>query len=81
LLTISSIILMLETFTNTFYVIGYEDHVRCFACGGGLRRWDPEDEPWTEHCRWFPACPFARAEKGDDFIALVQASSNYGNEV
>ncbi|XP_060592564.1 baculoviral IAP repeat-containing protein 7-like [Ruditapes philippinarum] len=62
------------------YYTGYEDHVRCFACDGGLRRWDPEDEPWTEHCRWFPACPFARAEKGDDFIALVQASSNYGNE-
>ncbi|XP_045196193.2 baculoviral IAP repeat-containing protein 7-like isoform X2 [Mercenaria mercenaria] len=62
------------------YYTGFEDHVRCFACDGGLRRWDPEDDPWTEHCRWFPACPFARKEKGDEFIALVQASAEYGNE-
>ncbi|WAR06853.1 PIAP-like protein, partial [Mya arenaria] len=53
---------------------GIDDHVRCFACDGGLRRWDPEDDPWIEHCRWFPACPFARQQKGDEYIALVQAS-------
>lgn len=48
--------------------------MRCFACDGGLRRWGPEDDPWTEHCRWFPACPFARIKKGDDYIALIQAA-------
>ncbi|XP_045175348.2 baculoviral IAP repeat-containing protein 3-like isoform X2 [Mercenaria mercenaria] len=53
---------------------GIEDQVRCFACDGGLRRWDPEDDPWTEHCRWFPACPYALEQKGEQFIALVQAS-------
>ncbi|WAR09103.1 PIAP-like protein [Mya arenaria] len=56
-----------------FYT-GREDHVRCFACDGGLRRWDPEDDPWIEHCKWFPACPYARGQKGDEYIALVQAS-------
>ncbi|XP_052812106.1 uncharacterized protein LOC128239484 isoform X1 [Mya arenaria] len=56
------------------YYTGREDHVRCFACDGGLRRWDPEDDPWIEHCKWFPACPFAREEKGDEYIALVQAT-------
>ncbi|XP_060600378.1 baculoviral IAP repeat-containing protein 3-like [Ruditapes philippinarum] len=56
------------------YYIGIDDHVRCFACDGGLRRWDPEDDPWTEHCRWFPACPFAVEQKGEQFIALIQAS-------
>ncbi|XP_052809812.1 uncharacterized protein LOC128238202 isoform X2 [Mya arenaria] len=55
---------------------GIDDHVRCFACDGGLRHWDPEDDPWIEHCRWFPACPFAREQKGDEFIALVQASAD-----
>ncbi|XP_052812102.1 uncharacterized protein LOC128239482 isoform X2 [Mya arenaria] len=56
------------------YYTGRDDHVRCFACDGGLRRWDPEDDPWTEHCKWFPACPFAREQKGDEYIALVQAT-------
>ncbi|XP_052811704.1 baculoviral IAP repeat-containing protein 3-like isoform X3 [Mya arenaria] len=56
------------------YYTGREDHVRCFACDGGLRRWDPEDDPWIEHCKWFPACPFAREQKGDEYIALVQAT-------
>ncbi|WAR08334.1 BIR7A-like protein [Mya arenaria] len=58
------------------YYTGIDDHVRCFACDGGLRRWDPEDDPWIEHCRWFPTCHFAREQKGDEFIALVQASTD-----
>ncbi|WAR08088.1 BIR7B-like protein [Mya arenaria] len=28
---------------------------------------------YTEHCKWFPTCPFAREQKGDEFIARVQA--------
>ncbi|XP_045175859.2 uncharacterized protein LOC123536598 [Mercenaria mercenaria] len=63
------------------YHTGYEDHVRCFACDGGLRCWDPDDDPWVEHCRWFPACPYALQKKGGQYIALVQASvenENYG---
>ncbi|XP_060592048.1 inhibitor of apoptosis protein-like isoform X3 [Ruditapes philippinarum] len=57
-----------------------EDLVRCFSCDGGLKRWDAEDVPWTEHCRWFPTCPYARERKGEDFIALVLASSAYNQE-
>ncbi|XP_053397269.1 putative inhibitor of apoptosis isoform X3 [Mercenaria mercenaria] len=57
------------------YYTGLEDTVRCFACDGGLRKWDPEDDPWIEHCRWFPECPFVRKEKGEDYIGLVQATS------
>ncbi|XP_060586313.1 baculoviral IAP repeat-containing protein 7-like [Ruditapes philippinarum] len=49
-------------------------------CDGGLKRWDAEDVPWTEHCRWFPTCPYAREIKGEDFIALVLASSAYNQE-
>ena len=56
-----------------------DDQVRCFTCDGGLRRWDPEDDPWTEHCRWFPNCPFARKIKGDALIALI--GSKYRNGV
>ncbi|XP_053396571.1 baculoviral IAP repeat-containing protein 7-like [Mercenaria mercenaria] len=62
------------------YYTGSEDHVRCFMCDGGLRHWDTEDDPWTEHCRWFPACQYAREKKGEEFIALVQASAEYNEE-
>ncbi|KAH3736594.1 uncharacterized protein LOC127851656 isoform X3 [Dreissena polymorpha] len=58
------------------YYTGIDDHCRCFACDGGLRKWEPGDDPWIEHCRWFPACPYAREVKGDEFIDLVQLSAD-----
>uniref|UniRef100_K1RQ86 Baculoviral IAP repeat-containing protein 2 n=1 Tax=Magallana gigas TaxID=29159 RepID=K1RQ86_MAGGI len=54
-----------------FLYAGYGDYTRCF-CGGGLRNWEPGDDPWTEHARWFPKCAFVRHNKGDEFVALVQ---------
>ncbi|XP_061193234.1 baculoviral IAP repeat-containing protein 2-like [Saccostrea echinata] len=55
-----------------FLYAGYGDYTRCFFCGGGLRNWEPVDDPWTEHARWFPKCAFLRQNKGDEFVALVQ---------
>ena len=43
--------------------------VKCFYCDGGLRNWQPEDDPWTEHARWFSECGFIRLVKGDEFIS------------
>ena len=51
-----------------FYYIGLSDQVKCFYCDGGLRNWCPEDNPWTEHSRWFSKCGFIRLVKGDEFI-------------
>ena len=51
-----------------FYYIGLSDQVKCFYCDGGLRNWQPEDDPWVEHSRWFSKCGFIRLVKGDDFI-------------
>ncbi|XP_065169883.1 baculoviral IAP repeat-containing protein 7-B-like isoform X2 [Atheta coriaria] len=51
-----------------FYYEGSGDQVRCFHCDGGLKHWDPHDEPWTEHARWFPHCGFVALLKGQDFI-------------
>ncbi|XP_052222882.1 uncharacterized protein LOC127838882 isoform X1 [Dreissena polymorpha] len=58
------------------YYTGVDDHCRCFACDGGLRKWEPGDDPWIEHCRWFPACPHAIETKGRDFIDLIQLSAD-----
>ena len=52
-----------------FYYIGLSDQTKCFYCDGGLRNWQPDDDPWTEHARWFSKCGYVRLIKGDDFIA------------
>lgn len=44
------------------------DQVRCFYCDGGLRHWEPGDDPWIEHARWFPLCGYVRLVKGDEFV-------------
>ncbi|CAG2244790.1 BIRC7_8 [Mytilus edulis] len=59
-----------------FFYTGTEDHCRCFFCGGGLRRWEEGDLPWTEHARWYPKCPFVIQCKGEKFIEDVQKGQN-----
>ncbi|OWF41341.1 uncharacterized protein LOC110462612 [Mizuhopecten yessoensis] len=54
-----------------FFYAGYGDYVRCFFCGGGLRNWEPGDDPWVEHARWFPRCAYVKQNKGQTFINLV----------
>ncbi|XP_071160548.1 baculoviral IAP repeat-containing protein 7-like [Mytilus edulis] len=49
-----------------FFYTGTSDHCRCFFCGGGLRNWEPVDQPWEEHAHWYPECPFVRQCAGDD---------------
>lgn len=55
-----------------FFSPQLDDLVRCFQCGVGLRNWDPEDEPWVEHARWMPQCPFVVANTSMEFIERVQ---------
>ena len=33
------------------YSINKEDYVRCFYCGGGLRKWLFDDDPYLEHAK------------------------------
>ncbi|KAL8575548.1 hypothetical protein ACOMHN_059612 [Nucella lapillus] len=55
-----------------FYYTGHADLVRCFYCRGGLKTWEQSDQPWVEHCRWFPRCPYVRLAKGQRFVDIVQ---------
>ncbi|KAM6163898.1 baculoviral IAP repeat-containing protein 7 [Rhynchocyon petersi] len=58
-----------------FFHTGPHDKVRCFFCCGGLQRWEPGDDPWTEHAKWFPRCEFLLQSKGRGFVQSVQDSS------
>ncbi|XP_021365102.1 uncharacterized protein LOC110457936 isoform X2 [Mizuhopecten yessoensis] len=55
-----------------FFYTGEEDIVRCFYCDIGLAEWNPDDDPWVEHARHSPECPYLRDEKGQDYINNIQ---------
>ena len=56
--------------------------MKCFFCDGGLCNWDVEDEPWTEHARWFPDCGFVKQVKGMSYIHKVRENGvNNGDSV
>ncbi|KAH9500236.1 hypothetical protein Btru_077545 [Bulinus truncatus] len=59
-----------------FFYVGHGDSVKCFFCDGGLRNWEPNDDPWREHARWFPRCPYVKQSKGVAFIENVLKDVN-----
>lgn len=40
----------------------------CFCCSQGLKDWEDDDEPWTEHARWSPTCSYVLLSKGKHFV-------------
>uniref|UniRef100_A0A8D8YE43 Death-associated inhibitor of apoptosis 1 n=1 Tax=Cacopsylla melanoneura TaxID=428564 RepID=A0A8D8YE43_9HEMI len=54
-----------------FFYKGKGDQTLCFRCGGGLKHWEENDDPWTEHARWFSSCPYVKLVKGQEFIHQV----------
>ncbi|XP_068181619.1 E3 ubiquitin-protein ligase XIAP isoform X2 [Antennarius striatus] len=55
-----------------FYSTGTGDKTLCFCCGGGLKGWQPDEDPWEEHAKHYPGCRFLLAEKGQEFINRIQ---------
>ena len=64
-----------------FFYIGYADNVKCFFCDGGLCNWESDDEPWTQHARWFPDCAFVKQVKGTTFIQKVKELGVNGGHI
>lgn len=58
-----------------FYSTGTTDRVMCFYCGGGLKGWQPEEDPWEEHAKHYPGCQFLLTEKGQEFVNSIQLQS------
>ncbi|KAJ0183550.1 hypothetical protein K1T71_001526 [Dendrolimus kikuchii] len=46
-----------------FFYTGQGDKVLCFQCGGGLKDWEPEDDPWQQHVQWFNQCVYVKQRK------------------
>ncbi|XP_036386730.1 baculoviral IAP repeat-containing protein 7-A-like [Megalops cyprinoides] len=63
-----------------FCYTGQGDNVKCFYCDGGLRNWEPGDDPWLEHAKWFPRCEFLLKTKGYEYVARVQESQRSAGE-
>lgn len=43
-----------------FYYFNQSDRVRCAWCKGVIAKWEVGDNPFTEHLRFFPNCPWAQ---------------------
>ncbi|XP_018612137.1 baculoviral IAP repeat-containing protein 7 [Scleropages formosus] len=57
-----------------FFYTGHGDNVKCFYCDGGLRNWEPGDDPWQEHAKWFPRCEFLLQTRGREYVNNIQDS-------
>ncbi|KAG7323198.1 hypothetical protein KOW79_012900 [Hemibagrus wyckioides] len=58
-----------------FFYTGHSDNVKCFFCDGSLRNWEPGDDPWQEHAKWFPRCEFLIQSRGREYISNVHQQS------
>nr|ULH81361.1 inhibitor of apoptosis protein-1 [Cotesia chilonis] len=58
-----------------FYYTGASDQTVCYHCGGGLNDWEPKDDPWFQHAKWFKKCYYVLMVKGQDFIKSVIGQS------
>lgn len=56
-----------------FFYTGKSDRVKCFSCGGGLKDWEAEDEPWEQHAMWYSHCEYLKLMKGEEYIAQCLA--------
>jgi len=55
-----------------FFYAGLDDKVCCFNCGGGLKDWGENDEPWEQHAFWFGNCEYLKSKKGLEFIRQME---------
>lgn len=54
-----------------FYTL-LSDRVICFSCGGGLREWREEDDPFEQHALWYEHCSYVKLIKGPEYVAATK---------
>ncbi|KAM7359256.1 BIR repeat containing ubiquitin-conjugating enzyme isoform 2-T2 [Cochliomyia hominivorax] len=55
-----------------------EDRAMCFTCNVCLVCWEKTDEPWSEHERHSPMCPFVKGEYTQNVPLAVTYATNPG---
>jgi hypothetical protein len=58
-----------------FFYTGSSNIVTCFYCSGSLQNWSANDNPITEHARWFGNCPYAKQLCGDELHRNIQKAN------
>lgn len=56
-----------------FFYSGKSDQVVCFSCGGRLKGWEPGDDPWKEHAKYYGDCHYLKLMKSPEFIENCMA--------
>ncbi|XP_037931018.1 death-associated inhibitor of apoptosis 1 [Teleopsis dalmanni] len=56
-----------------FFYTGVGDRVKCYSCGGGLKDWEDNDDPWEQHALWLSKCRFLKLIKGQSYIDNIIA--------
>ncbi|XP_078085695.1 dual E2 ubiquitin-conjugating enzyme/E3 ubiquitin-protein ligase BIRC6 isoform X6 [Mustelus asterias] len=59
-----------------------DDRAMCFTCSVCLVCWEPTDEPWSEHERHSPNCPFVKGEHTQNVplsITLATSPAQFPN--
>ncbi|KAG7210885.1 hypothetical protein KM043_012366 [Ampulex compressa] len=51
---------------------GEPDLAECFICGKQLDGWESNDDPWGEHVKHQPQCPFIKLDKRDESLWTVR---------
>lgn len=51
-----------------FFYTGYGDRTKCFHCGGGLKDWEDDDDPWQQHVQWFSQCAYVKFKLEQCFV-------------
>lgn len=62
--------------TAGFYYTGKGDQTLCYHCGGGLKDWEPEDNPWEQHAKWFSKCYYLLTVQGQEYVDKVTGRSH-----
>lgn len=55
-----------------FFYTGKSDQTLCYHCGEGLKDWEPQDDPWEEHAKWFPRCYYLLMVKGQEYVNSIR---------
>uniref|UniRef100_A0A8C9ZQ87 Dual E2 ubiquitin-conjugating enzyme/E3 ubiquitin-protein ligase BIRC6 n=1 Tax=Sander lucioperca TaxID=283035 RepID=A0A8C9ZQ87_SANLU len=61
-----------------------DDRAMCFTCSVCLVCWEPTDEPWSEHERHSPNCPFVKGEHTQNVplsVTLATSPAQFPNSL